>query len=149
MSVKLLFLLLTTTNYLIDLTFRDEFNNLFGDVNYHKKLKSRALKGDLGSCRFRSLCWKLFLECLPENRSEWVTKARELRERYNKIAQSYAINPRGSEEKTPEDPKPFADPLQDNPLSQDDSVGRMICGYFFSLVTFPTTKMVSSSPYRI
>ncbi|XP_076338434.1 TBC1 domain family member 5 isoform X2 [Tachypleus tridentatus] len=94
-------------------SYNDEWEELFGNKFYLEKLRNIGLKGQLGSCAFRSVCWRVYLECLPDQRSEWISKAQELRFQYEEIKYKLQlkINPRHEESKL--------DLAVNNPLSQE------------------------------
>ncbi|RWS23627.1 TBC1 domain containing protein 4-like protein, partial [Leptotrombidium deliense] len=90
----------------------DEYIQLFNAVkDYSTKLKRVSIGGYLRSCRFRSICWRVFLDCLPDNREEWIASILESRAAYEKIAAKYYVNPyqEGADKNI----------AQNNPLSQE------------------------------
>lgn len=75
-------------------------------------MREIALKTGLPSCLFRSVCWRIFLQCLPESSKDRIAEIRKLREKYRTIQKKYRQDPRSQEE----------DVGHDNPLSQDENV---------------------------
>ncbi|XP_022244255.1 TBC1 domain family member 5-like isoform X2 [Limulus polyphemus] len=94
-------------------SYNDEWEELFGNKFYLEKLRNIGLKGQLRSCVFRSICWRVYLECLSDQRSEWISKARDLRSQYEEIKYKLQLktNPRHEELKL--------DLAVNNPLSQE------------------------------
>ncbi|XP_064471818.1 TBC1 domain family member 5-like isoform X2 [Ornithodoros turicata] len=89
----------------------EEWMDLFEGEHLGNKLKYMALSIKLADCRFRSICWKVFLECLPETRQDWIYVTRERRSKYTSLLNQVAYNPRqGTKE---------IDLDLNNPLSQD------------------------------
>ncbi|RWS01123.1 TBC1 domain family member 5-like protein, partial [Dinothrombium tinctorium] len=88
----------------------DEYLQLFNAyTDYCYQLKRIAIGGHLRSCRFRSICWRLFLDCIPEVREEWLIKTRQLRKEYDEIVAKHYVNPYQSSSDN------F---IENNPLSQ-------------------------------
>ncbi|GBM10308.1 hypothetical protein AVEN_50020-1 [Araneus ventricosus] len=65
--------------------YQEEWESLFSGVGYLSRLKSSAMKGKLRTSHFRSVCWKLFLRCLPENRQLWIETVKSQRQHYEEI----------------------------------------------------------------
>ncbi|KAK7483590.1 hypothetical protein BaRGS_00025143, partial [Batillaria attramentaria] len=89
-----------------------EWERHFTRPHYLKWLRSQAIAGELRPCRFRSICWRLFLEVLPEDMNMWSEKARQDREMYEALKNKLITNPRGSVDS--------ANIMINNPLSQDE-----------------------------
>uniref|UniRef100_A0A8D3CEF4 TBC1 domain family member 5 n=1 Tax=Scophthalmus maximus TaxID=52904 RepID=A0A8D3CEF4_SCOMX len=70
------------------------------------------INGRLRSSRFRSVCWKLYLEVLPEDKGQWINQTKELRAKYEKIKEMHITNPRKAAGQQ--------DLVVNNPLSQDE-----------------------------
>uniref|UniRef100_A0A0K8RFD5 Putative ypt/rab-specific gtpase-activating protein gyp6 n=1 Tax=Ixodes ricinus TaxID=34613 RepID=A0A0K8RFD5_IXORI len=68
---------------------------------------------ELADCKFRSICWKVFLECLPDSRDDWKCVTRSMRQKYESLLEKTCQNPRLE----PED----LDLSYNNPLSQEES----------------------------
>lgn len=86
----------------------DEFELLFetsrADIDDY--LRGLALDMRLHSTtKFRSLCWRIFLDCLPEDRIEWPQALKKKRQEYMKKVKEFELDPRQE--------------VGDNPLSQD------------------------------
>ncbi|XP_061838478.1 TBC1 domain family member 5 isoform X1 [Nerophis lumbriciformis] len=94
------------------LSYRKEWDQLFVSGNYLPRIRQAGISGRLRSSRFRSVCWKLYLEALPEDSSQWINKTRELRAQYEKIKEMHITNPRKAAGKQ--------DLVVNNPLSQDE-----------------------------
>ncbi|XP_056876335.1 TBC1 domain family member 5 [Takifugu flavidus] len=94
------------------LSYRKEWDDLFLNSNYLARIRQAGISGRLRSSRFRSVCWKLYLEVLPEDKSQWISKTRELRSQYEKIKEMHITNPRKA--------KGQQDLVVNNPLSQDE-----------------------------
>ncbi|XP_061669757.1 TBC1 domain family member 5 isoform X3 [Syngnathoides biaculeatus] len=94
------------------LSYRKEWDDLFLTSNYLARIRQAGVSGRLRSSRFRSICWKLYLEALPEDKSEWIKKTKELRGQYEKIKETHITNPRKAAGQQ--------DLVVNNPLSQDE-----------------------------
>lgn len=92
--------------------YSEEWSLLFERGDVSRKLKEKALKLELADCRFRSLCWKVFLECLPDSRSEWILTTRTMRQKYESLLAKTCHNPRVEDENL--------DLCYNNPLSQEE-----------------------------
>ncbi|KAM8840263.1 TBC1 domain family member 5 isoform 1-T3 [Spinachia spinachia] len=93
------------------LSYRKEWDDLFLNSNYLSRIRQAGINGRLRSSRFRSVCWKLYLEALPEERSQWINKTKEHRAHYEKIKETHITNPRKAGQQ---------DLVVNNPLSQDE-----------------------------
>lgn len=93
-------------------SYQDEWKTLFDGVDYVSILRSMGCKGHLRSSRFRSISWKIYLECLPEERPEWIPKTWEMRKKYRQMQEKLATNPRSDTNDL--------DLNLNNPLSQED-----------------------------
>uniref|UniRef100_A0A8C8JJI5 TBC1 domain family member 5 n=1 Tax=Oncorhynchus tshawytscha TaxID=74940 RepID=A0A8C8JJI5_ONCTS len=89
-----------------------EWDDLFLNSNYLTRIRQAGINGRLRSSRFRSVCWKLYLEVLPEDKSQWINKTKELRSQYEKIKERHITNPRKAAGQQ--------DLVVNNPLSQDE-----------------------------
>ncbi|KAK5855252.1 hypothetical protein PBY51_005372 [Eleginops maclovinus] len=94
------------------LSYRKEWDDLFLNSNYLARIRQAGINGLLRSSRFRSVCWKLYLEALPEDKGQWINKTNELRARYEKIKETHITNPRKAAGQQ--------DLGVNNPLSQDE-----------------------------
>uniref|UniRef100_A0A671Y003 TBC1 domain family member 5 n=1 Tax=Sparus aurata TaxID=8175 RepID=A0A671Y003_SPAAU len=94
------------------LSYRKEWDDLFLNSNYLARIRQAGINGRLRSSRFRSVCWKLYLEALPEDKGQWINKTKELRGQYEKIKETHITNPRKA--------KGQQDLVVNNPLSQDE-----------------------------
>ncbi|KAM3595673.1 uncharacterized protein V6R79_000991 [Siganus canaliculatus] len=94
------------------LSYRKEWDDLFLNSNYLARIRQAGINGRLRSSRFRSVCWKLYLEALPEDKGQWINKTKELRSQYEKIKEMHITNPRKA--------KGHQDLVVNNPLSQDE-----------------------------
>ncbi|XP_070840032.1 TBC1 domain family member 5 isoform X1 [Chaetodon trifascialis] len=94
------------------LSYRKEWDDLFLHSNYLARIRQAGINGRLRSSRFRSVCWKLYLEALPEDKGQWINKTKELRGQYEKIKETHITNPRKA--------KGQQDLVINNPLSQDE-----------------------------
>ncbi|KAK1172990.1 TBC1 domain family member 5-like isoform X1 [Acipenser oxyrinchus oxyrinchus] len=94
------------------ISYRKEWEELFLNCNYLARIRQKGLNGQLRSSRYRSVCWKLYLDVLPEDKSQWINKTVELRAQYDRIKQTHIINPRKAAGKH--------DLVVNNPLSQDE-----------------------------
>ncbi|NXD21990.1 TBCD5 protein, partial [Spelaeornis formosus] len=88
-----------------------EWEELFVNNNYLATIRLKGINGQLRSSRFRSVCWKLFLDVLPQDRSQWIKTTSDLRTSYNKIKEIHITNPRKAGQQ---------DLVINNPLSQDE-----------------------------
>ncbi|XP_070703168.1 TBC1 domain family member 5 isoform X2 [Pempheris klunzingeri] len=93
------------------LSYRKEWDDLFLNSNYLARIRQAGINGRLRSSRFRSVCWKLYLEALPEDKGQWINKTKELRAQYEKIKEMHITNPRKAGQQ---------DLVVNNPLSQDE-----------------------------
>ncbi|XP_022797430.1 TBC1 domain family member 5-like isoform X2 [Stylophora pistillata] len=91
-----------------------EWEVLFGSTTYYTKIRQHALDGKLRFCKFRSVCWKVFLECLPDRKDEWITKTAKLRNDYVKFKNNCLFDP-NKEKNEDMDLSVF------NPLSQEEA----------------------------
>uniref|UniRef100_A0A674E5U9 TBC1 domain family member 5 n=1 Tax=Salmo trutta TaxID=8032 RepID=A0A674E5U9_SALTR len=94
------------------LSYRKEWDDLFLNSNYLTRIRQAGINGRLRSSRFRSVCWKLYLEVLPEDKSQWINKTKELRSQYEKIKETHITNPRKAAGQQ--------DLVVNNPLSLDE-----------------------------
>ncbi|XP_059520036.1 TBC1 domain family member 5 isoform X2 [Myotis daubentonii] len=93
-------------------SYRKEWEELFVNNNYLATIRQKGINGQLRSSRFRSICWKLFLCVLPQDKNQWISKIKELRAWYSNIKEIHITNPRkvvGQQ-----------DLMINNPLSQDE-----------------------------
>ncbi|BFZ22195.1 hypothetical protein BsWGS_25234 [Bradybaena similaris] len=93
-------------------SYSTEWENLFNRPDMMKKLKERALEGNLRSSRFRSVIWKLFLEVLPSQTSSWIDKTKKSRNKFEELKNRLIVNPRKAVDSV--------DISLNNPLSQDE-----------------------------
>lgn len=96
-------------NIRVEIFYRSEWKYLFNIANVDE-LRVTAIKGELRTSRFRSVCWRLLLEILPSDSSEWLTVIEEFRIKYDQIKLKHYSDPHSQ------------DGGPDNPLSQDDDV---------------------------
>uniref|UniRef100_A0A3Q3GTN7 TBC1 domain family member 5 n=1 Tax=Kryptolebias marmoratus TaxID=37003 RepID=A0A3Q3GTN7_KRYMA len=89
-----------------------EWDDLFLNSNYLARIRQAGIGGRLRSSRFRSVCWKLYLEVLPEDKRQWMSRTKELRAQYEKIKETHITNPRKAAGQQ--------DLVVNNPLSQDE-----------------------------
>ncbi|XP_039204780.1 TBC1 domain family member 5 isoform X1 [Crotalus tigris] len=95
----------------IFLSYSKEWEELFVNNNYLATIRLKGINGQLRSSRFRSVCWKLFLNILPSDRNHWITKTIKLRALYNNVKEIHITNPRKAGQQ---------DVMINNPLSQDE-----------------------------
>ncbi|XP_073677567.1 TBC1 domain family member 5 [Garra rufa] len=93
-------------------SYRKEWDDLFQNSNYLARIRQAGINGRLRSSRFRSVCWKLYLEALPEDKAQWISRTKELRAQYEKIKETHITNPRKAAGQQ--------DLVVNNPLSQDE-----------------------------
>ncbi|KAM4705882.1 TBC1 domain family member 5 [Rhinophrynus dorsalis] len=96
----------------IFISYSKEWEELFVNNNYLATIRLKGINGQLRSSRFRSVCWKLFLNVLPQDRSQWISKTEELRTWYKRIKEIHITNPRKAAGQQ--------DLMINNPLSQDE-----------------------------
>ncbi|XP_014851429.1 PREDICTED: TBC1 domain family member 5 isoform X2 [Poecilia mexicana] len=94
------------------LSYRKEWDDLFLNSNYLARIRQAGVNGQLRSSRFRSVCWKLYLEVLPEDKGQWIKRTKEHRAQYEKIKEMHITNPRKAAGQQ--------DLVVNNPLSQDE-----------------------------
>uniref|UniRef100_A0A3P8TPZ9 TBC1 domain family member 5 n=1 Tax=Amphiprion percula TaxID=161767 RepID=A0A3P8TPZ9_AMPPE len=102
----------TSTLCTFQTLFLKEWDDLFLNSNYLARIRQAGINGRLRSSRFRSVCWKLYLEALPEDKGQWINKTKELRAQYEKIKETHITNPRKAAGQQ--------DLVVNNPLSQDE-----------------------------
>uniref|UniRef100_A0A669F8A6 TBC1 domain family member 5 n=1 Tax=Oreochromis niloticus TaxID=8128 RepID=A0A669F8A6_ORENI len=102
----------TSESHSTFLSYRKEWDDLFLNSNYLARIRQAGINGRLRSSRFRSVCWKLYLEVLPEDKGQWINKTKELRDQYEKIKEMHITNPRKAAGQQ--------DLVINNPLSQDE-----------------------------
>ncbi|XP_060761002.1 TBC1 domain family member 5 isoform X3 [Neoarius graeffei] len=93
-------------------SYRKEWDDLFQNSNYLARIRHSGINGQLRSSRFRSICWKLYLDLLPEDKSQWIKKTKERRAQYEQIKERHITNPRKAAGQQ--------DLVVNNPLSQDE-----------------------------
>lgn len=91
----------------------EEWTRLFKEPNYLSIIKNRAFTGGLRSCRFRSICWRVYLHCLPDDQSQWQAASQLTHKRYESLKSEILINPRTD--------TLSLDPMINNPLSQEET----------------------------
>uniref|UniRef100_A0A4W6EEX8 TBC1 domain family member 5 n=1 Tax=Lates calcarifer TaxID=8187 RepID=A0A4W6EEX8_LATCA len=101
-----------SVNFIIQTEAKKEWDDLFLNSNYLARIRQAGINGRLRSSRFRSVCWKLYLEVLPEDKGQWINKTKELRAQYEKIKETHITNPRKAAGQQ--------DLVVNNPLSQDE-----------------------------
>lgn len=89
-----------------------EWERHFTQPQYLRRLRNQAIAAELRPCRFRSICWRLFLGVLPEDMNLWSEKARQDRDSYESLKNKLITNPRGSMDSV--------NLMLNNPLSQDE-----------------------------
>ncbi|XP_074125821.1 TBC1 domain family member 5 [Sminthopsis crassicaudata] len=94
------------------ISYSKEWEELFVNNNYLATIRLKGINGQLRSSRFRSVCWKLFLNVLPQDKSKWTSQTKELRAWYNNIKERHITNPRKAAGQQ--------DLMINNPLSQDE-----------------------------
>lgn len=78
-------------------------------TNNLQELKKYAIKGNLKTSKFRSICWSLFFGLLDNNDSNlWSEQRKEQRKYYDKLKEKFSINPQ------------LLIDTNDDPLSQSD-----------------------------
>uniref|UniRef100_A0A8C1EDS5 TBC1 domain family member 5 n=1 Tax=Cyprinus carpio carpio TaxID=630221 RepID=A0A8C1EDS5_CYPCA len=93
-------------------SYRKEWDDLFQNNNYLAQIRQAGINGQLRSSRFRSVCWKLYLDVLPEDKTQWISRTKEHRAQYEKIKETHITNPRKAAGQQ--------DLVVNNPLSQDE-----------------------------
>ncbi|XP_068944552.1 TBC1 domain family member 5 isoform X3 [Petaurus breviceps papuanus] len=94
------------------ISYSKEWEELFVNNNYLATIRLKGINGQLRSSRFRSVCWKLFMNVLPQDKSQWTRRTRDLRAWYNSIKERHITNPRKAAGQQ--------DLMINNPLSQDE-----------------------------
>uniref|UniRef100_A0A672SP04 TBC1 domain family member 5 n=1 Tax=Sinocyclocheilus grahami TaxID=75366 RepID=A0A672SP04_SINGR len=89
-----------------------EWDDLFQNSNYLARTRQAGINGRLRSSRFRSVCWKLYLDVLSEDKTQWISRTKEHRAQYEKIKETHITNPRKAAGQH--------DLVVNNPLSQDE-----------------------------
>uniref|UniRef100_UPI00358FAF07 TBC1 domain family member 5 n=1 Tax=Myxine glutinosa TaxID=7769 RepID=UPI00358FAF07 len=93
-------------------SYRQEWQRLFEGPGIHHNSQEVGLRGQLRSSRFRSIYWKLYLRCLPEDRSLWLEHIQCQRNNYKSVKEKHITNPHEEEK--------GQDLSVNNPLSQED-----------------------------
>ncbi|TRY74155.1 hypothetical protein DNTS_004224 [Danionella cerebrum] len=93
-------------------SYRKEWDDLFLNSNYLARIRQTGINGRLRSSRFRSVCWKVYLDALPEDKTHWISRTREHRAKYERIKEMHITNPRKAAGQQ--------DLVVNNPLSQDE-----------------------------
>ncbi|XP_071104010.1 TBC1 domain family member 5-like isoform X7 [Haliotis cracherodii] len=100
-------------------SYSAEWERLFNTPGYLLKLKKHGIEGRLRSSRFRSVVWKVYLEVLPDDISQWLKVCQDWRNKYEVLKnqmihekQELIVNPRKAVDRV--------DITINNPLSQDD-----------------------------
>ncbi|XP_016407213.1 TBC1 domain family member 5-like isoform X2 [Sinocyclocheilus rhinocerous] len=93
-------------------SYGKEWDDLFQNSNYLARIRQAGINGRLRSSRFRSVCWKVYLDGLPEDKTQWISRTKELRAQYEKIKETHITNPRKAAGQQ--------DLVVNNPLSQDE-----------------------------
>lgn len=96
-------------NILLFFFYREEWRQLFFKHNI-KELRKHALFGHLRASRFRSLCWFLLLDILPEDSSTWLEELSKIRKLYKNVKDNLSCDPWNNKSAI------------DDPLSQNDNV---------------------------
>uniref|UniRef100_A0A671NK38 TBC1 domain family member 5 n=1 Tax=Sinocyclocheilus anshuiensis TaxID=1608454 RepID=A0A671NK38_9TELE len=89
-----------------------EWDHLFQNSNYLARIRRAGINGRLRSSRFRSVCWKLYLDVLSEDKTQWISRTKVHRAQYEKIKETHITNPRKAAGQH--------DLVVNNPLSQDE-----------------------------
>jgi hypothetical protein len=98
-----------------NLEFNSKFDLLFNDLSM---LKATAVQGLLGNTNFRFLAWMIFLECIPMEKTFWISSIQNNRLSYEKIKIDLTCEPRKQKNLS-------ADPNEiDHPLSQQNTVNK-------------------------
>jgi TBC1 domain family protein 5 len=84
---------------------------VFERPDYYQTLRSEALAGRNRGAAFRGVCWRLFLDVLPENRDEWRAVTDKARAEYQLCLDTLFVDPTKAEN---------IDLALNNPLSQED-----------------------------
>ncbi|XP_052697625.1 TBC1 domain family member 5-like isoform X5 [Crassostrea angulata] len=95
-------------------SYSAEWEKLFKRKNYRKQLRLYAMNGNLRSSRFRSVCWKVFLDVLPDDIHHWKNSCRKSRSKYTDLKDRLIVNPRKAVDCS------ASDLALNNPLSQAD-----------------------------
>ncbi|XP_033099623.1 TBC1 domain family member 5-like isoform X2 [Anneissia japonica] len=99
-------------------SYKEEWQWLFERDDYLRVIRCEGVRGRLRSSRFRSVCWKVYLECLPHDKSQWLTAVRKWRSEYEELREKHVTNPHNKNGGIHS-----PDPVLHHPLSQEkDSV---------------------------
>lgn len=97
-------------------SYLKQWGDYFGDASstdeFLRRLKTFAFEGKLRSCKFRSVCWRIFLGCLPPEVSQWREAIEKSRKEYIRIKNLHVVKPTHEAE--------GKDLEVENPLSQND-----------------------------
>lgn len=74
-----------------------EWIEMFSSKDYREKLRSLALRGKLRDYhRFHGVCWRIFLECLPDDTDKWMEQNSKLRANYETLKSKFLTDPYSS-----------------------------------------------------
>lgn len=79
---------------------------------YLRVLKNMAMEGELKRSNLRSVCWKLFLSILSEDKSKWSSESEKSRKLFTDLKHKYIIDPHNTQLSM--------DVALNNPLSQEE-----------------------------
>ncbi|XP_064397885.1 TBC1 domain family member 5-like [Halichondria panicea] len=71
----------------------NEASRLLYQSGYFKVVKEMALSGQLQQYNIRSVCWRLFLGCLPEDQNKWEEAVKKARDVFTTIKTKHIIDP--------------------------------------------------------
>lgn len=95
--------------FFIENEYRMEWTSL-SNITDIVELRNSAINGDFRTSRFRSICWRLFLNLIELNSSQWLIDVEHHRTTYKNIVMEHYYDPHTE------------DSGSDDPLSQDDYV---------------------------
>lgn len=72
---------------------RGEASQLLYQPGYIHVLKQMALSGQMQMYNIRSVAWRLFLGCLPEDQTKWEAAVKKSREQYNYLKKKHITDP--------------------------------------------------------
>ena len=108
-----------------------DFESLFVPIRVDQ-LRDKAQGGNLKHCQFRSICWRYFLNCLPQCYDEWLNYCKTSRKQYEAIRARHltaVMSPTPSDkasEKQEHQQNPSASQVKRQQLKSDSSSSKLI-----------------------
>ncbi|VVC25426.1 Rab-GTPase-TBC domain [Cinara cedri] len=124
--------------------YEKEWKCLFSNTDIDE-LQELAIKGELRTSRFRSICWRRLLNILPSDSSNWLTIIQQSRSTYNRIKMKHHNDPH-QEDSGPDDPLSQDDNSIWNQYFQDEGLKKIIEQDVVR--TFPENQFFRAGPLQ-